>query len=44
MYNPKHDETIFIVPSAMYGLQFMQWKELHASELKQFYLAHRARP
>jgi hypothetical protein len=44
MYNPKHKETIFILPSAMYGLPFMEWKRLHAPELKQFYRAHRARP
>ena len=36
MHNPKHNETIFILPSAMNGAQFMDWKKQHAPEIREF--------
>lgn len=36
MHNSKHDETIFILPSAMNGVQFMDWKQLNLAELREF--------
>lgn len=42
MHNPKHNETIFILPSAMNGTQFMEWKKQRAPEIREFVKTGRA--
>lgn len=36
MFNPRNNELIFVLPSAMYGKQLEDWKQNNASELFNF--------
>lgn len=35
MHNPTHNETIYILPPAMNGAQFMEFKKQRATEIRQ---------
>jgi hypothetical protein len=33
MFNPKSNETIYILPAAMYGAAFEIWRDKYANEI-----------